>query len=530
MKRFLKYAAIALAVVFLFLLSVPFWLDANHFRPMLEGQLSEALGRFVKLGDLDLSILKGSVTANDLAIGDDPAFSKDAFVKAKSLAVQVDLWPLITSRKLNVNGIVIDGPEIVVLQDPSGRFNFSSLAAASTQPKPAQPADAQKDMDLSVKLVKITNGRFTFGKIGVKSKPIVLESVAMELRDFSSTTAFPFSFSGKMQSGGDIELSGKAGPLDHSDVAITPADLALKVAKFDLAKSTLLGNGPIAGIVAFDGSAQAQAGVVTANGKVTVEKMNLVKQGTPAVNAVALDFNVQHDLRKQSGAIKRADFHIGKALAALTGTYAQHGEAMDVKMHLNARNMPVPDLASMLPPMGVVLPMGTTLQGGTATAEFDVDGPVEALVIAGTLDFEKTKLAGFNLPQKMSSIEKLAGIKGGPDMEIETLSARIRMTPDGIATEDIKLLVPAIGQLSGGGNVSNTRELDFKMVAAVHTGGVAAIVSNQPIPFLVSGTCENPQFKPDLKAVVKEEVKSIGKDVGKAAGGLLKGILGGEKH
>jgi AsmA protein len=530
MKRLLKFGAIALALVLLFVLSIPLWLDANHFRPMLESRLSESLGRFVKVGDLKLAILKGSVTANDLAIGDDQAFSKEPFVKAQSLGVQVELWPLITSRQLKVTGVVIDGPEVVVLQDPSGRYNFSSLGGASAAPKPAEGAGEKKNLDLSVKLIKITNGRFTFGRIGVRAKPIVLEAVGLELRDFSATTDFPFSFSGRMQSGGDIELSGKAGPLDRADVAMTPAEMNLKVARFDLAKSTLLGNAPIAGLVSFDGGAQSKDGILTANGKVTVQKLNVVKHGTPAVNAVALDFLVQHDLRKQSGTVKRADFHIGKALAALAGTYTQRGESMVLKMNVNARNMPVPDLASMLPPLGVVLPLGTTLQGGAATAEFTVDGPAEALVMDGTVDFQRTKLAGFDLPKKMSSIEKLAGIKGGPDMEIETLSARVRMAPDGIATEDIKLLVPTIGQLSGGGTVSNTRELDFKMVAAVHTGGVAAIVSNQPIPFLVSGTCEDPKFKPDLKAVVKEEVKGIGKDVGKAAGGLLKGILGGEKH
>jgi AsmA protein len=530
MKRLLKIVAIAFAVLVLFALSVPLWLDANHFRPMLESELSSALGRAVKLGDLKLAIFSGSVTANDLAIADDPAFSKDAFVKAKSLNVQVELLPLILSRSLHVTGIVIDGPEIVVIQDPSGRWNFSSLAAGSEKPKSQAPAGGSTNLDLSVKLVRITNGRFTFERAGMRRKPSVLEAVGMELRDFSVESSFPFSFSGKMQSGGQIQLDGKVGPLDKNDVSITPAQVNLKVAQFDVARSNLLGNAPISGIVSFDGSAESSSGTITANGKVTAQHIKLAPQGTAAPTPLTLDFVVQHDLRKFSGVVKRGDVHIGKALASMTGTYSEHGETMNLHMKFSARNMPVPDLASMLPAIGIALPLGSTLQAGTATAEFTADGPADAVVTAGTMDFEKAKLAGFDLPKKMASIEKLAGIKSSPDLEIETLSAKIHMGPDGIETEELKLLVTSIGQITGAGKVSATRELDFKMTAAVQTGGVAAIVRNEPIPFTVTGTCAEPVFKPDLKAVVKEEIKGVGKDVEKAAGGLLKGILGGGKH
>jgi hypothetical protein len=91
------------------------------------------------------------------------------------------------------------------------------------------------------------------------------------------------------------------------------------------------------------------------------------------------------------------------------------------------------------------------------------------------------------------------------------------------------LVVPAIGDLSGGGTISPANALDFKMSAIVHTSGLLAVIGNKPIPFTVEGTCSDPVFKPDLKAVVKEEIKSIKGDIGKAAGDLFKGITGGKK-
>lgn len=52
----------------------------------------------MSIGDLKLSILSGGVSADDLAIADDPAFSGGPFVRAKSLKVGVELWTPATSR------------------------------------------------------------------------------------------------------------------------------------------------------------------------------------------------------------------------------------------------------------------------------------------------------------------------------------------------------------------------------------------------------------------------------------------------
>src|SRR5579863_9347217 len=105
MKRIAKLLGIVIVLLIAVAVALPFLIDANRFRPLLQTKLSDALGRDVTLGSLQLSILSGGVTANDLSIADDPAFSKTPFVRAKSLAIGVDVMPLIFSRKLNVTGI-----------------------------------------------------------------------------------------------------------------------------------------------------------------------------------------------------------------------------------------------------------------------------------------------------------------------------------------------------------------------------------------------------------------------------------------
>jgi len=125
--KWLRIAGIAVAVVILAALALPFFVNANQFRPVLEERLTAALGREVKIGDLKLSVFSGGASASDVTIADNPAFSKEPFLRAKSLAVGVELWPLIFSRQLNLTSLTIDQPEISLLQSAAGDWNFSSL-------------------------------------------------------------------------------------------------------------------------------------------------------------------------------------------------------------------------------------------------------------------------------------------------------------------------------------------------------------------------------------------------------------------
>lgn len=524
MKRMVRWIGIAVAILLVVIVSLPFLINVNQFKPTLESSLSSALGREVRLGNLKLSIMAGEVTADDLSVADDPHFGKPAFVKAKSLRVGVEILPFIFSRKLNVKEITLDQPEIVLVQAPTGDWNFSSLGSRAAKPVPAD-VPQKASLDLSVQVVRITNGRFTLARTLGHWKPLVLEQVNLELQNFSNTTAFPFTLSTNIAGGGSLKLDGKAGPINPDDTAMTPVSVNLHLAQLDLVRSGMNDIAPeLAGLVSFDATGDSDGREMHLKGKLKAEKLKLAKSGTPAARPVELDFAVDHNLRKHSGTLRQCDIHIGSAKAALTGGYSEQGEAMMVNMKLNAPHMPVQELAAMFPALGVVLPMGTSLQGGTASATLTMEGPADRLVSGGSLSVNNTRLTGFDLPKRMSSIERLAGIKGGPDAEVQELSANLQVSPAGTDIQDIKLILPTLGALTGAGKVSPANALDFKMSATVQTSGMASVMRNTPIPFTVEGTCADPVFHPDMKAVAKEELKSVESK----AGGLLKGLLGGK--
>lgn len=527
MRRLLKWLGICVAVLAVGVISLPFLINVNEFKPKLESALSTALNRQVKLGNLKLSLLAGEVAADDLSVAEDEAFGKPAFISAKSLSVGAQIWPFLFSRRLIVTYLIIDQPEIALVQAPSGNWNFSTLGGKRS--KSVAPAPGTEPLDLSVKLVKITNAQVRLGRTLGHWKPLVLQQLNIDLEDFSPDTAFPFRLSAKVAGGGDIQLAGKAGPIDATDTAMTPVNASLTVTRLDLARSGMTDFAPdLGGLVSFAGTGSSDGRFLHVNGKVKAEQLKLSRKGTPAKLLVEIDYAARHDFRKHSGDLRRGDIHIGRAVAHLTGTYAERGESMVLNMKLAGPAMPVPELEALLPALGIVLPAGSRLEGGTASVTLAMEGPAADLVTTGSLAMNNTTLTGFDLPQKMQSIEKLAGIKGGPDTQIENLSADVRVAPQGASAQNMSLVVPAIGALSGSGTVSPANDLDFQMSAVVHTAGLLRIVSNTPIPFTVQGTCANPVFRPDLKAVAKEKVKSVEGGLEKAAGGFVKGLLGGK--
>src|SRR5436853_7138406 len=102
MKKAVIALAVIVGVIVVAAVGVGLFLDGNQFRPALAARMSDALGRRVEIGSLKISLFSGGASAEDVVIMDDAAFSKDPFVTAKSVALGVDLMPLIFSRSLRV--------------------------------------------------------------------------------------------------------------------------------------------------------------------------------------------------------------------------------------------------------------------------------------------------------------------------------------------------------------------------------------------------------------------------------------------
>ena len=514
MKRILKIVAIVVAVLIVIAIAVPFFIDANAFRPKIETDATAALGRQVKVGNLSLSILSGSVSADDISIADDPQFSKSGFVQAKSFKVGVELIPLIFSKKLNVTEVTLNQPEISLVKSENGeKWNFSSLGGNNTSaPKPASGSSSGTP-NVSVARVNVKDGRLTISRAGSNEKPHVYDKVNIEVTNFSLTSSFPFNMTAQLPADGSLKLDGKAGPVDADNAARTPLEAKVAVEKMNLAASGFIDPASgISGIANFDGTVASDGREAKTSGTLTATNLQVVQKGSPAGRPVQVTYTLTHDLAKQTGTIQQCEVAMGKAVAHVTGTYDAHGKVTAVDMKLNAPGMPVDDLEAMLPALGVVLPPKATLKGGTLSTNMTISGPVDKLVTVGTVKLENSTLANFNLGSKLSAISALSGKKTGEDTVIQNFSSDVRVAPEGTKADNINLNVPSVGVVTGGGTVSPANQLDFKMKADV---------SGMGIPFSVGGTTADPKFVPDVKGMATGMLKGLGGAGGKDASSVM---------
>jgi AsmA protein len=212
-------------------------------------------------------------------------------------------------------------------------------------------------------------------------------------------------------------------------------------------------------------------------------------------------------------------------------------------MHLVGEGMPVDELEAMLPAVGVTLPAGSSLKGGTLSLNLAIDGPIDKPVIAGPVRLSNTRLAGFNLGSKLSAISVLSGKNTGNDTQIQNFSTNVRAAADGIRTDNVNLTMPALGQATGAGTISPAGALNYKLNIALTGGAVTGLTQLAGIggkagniPVLIQGTTSDPRFVPDVGALAGGAIQRSLSGFGGAGKGqqpnpadALKNIFGGKK-
>lgn len=528
MRKIIYIVGGVLALILIIALALPFLIDANQFRPRVEAEAGKALGRTVKVGNLTLSLFAGGVRADDLSVSEDPAYGKGPFLTAKSMNIGVEMLPLITSKKLNIRSFTITDPKVNLIRGTNGKWNVSTLGAGANAKKESSSTD------LSVGKFALNNGTATIIQQGSSAKPSVYSKVDLTATDVSLNSKFPFTFTAVPPGGGTIRATGDFGPMAKGEAVSTPLNAKVEVRKFDLAQSGFMEpSSGIRGLVDLDADIKSDGKSAKIDAKGTGTQLALVPNGSPAKVPVGLDLAADYNLVKNVGDLTRGVLKIGNSPANIAGTFDTSGAVAKLNMKVDANSLAIGDIDGLLPALGVVLPSGASLQGGSASAHATASGPTNALVTNGVVNVQNTKLTGFDLGSKMSAVAKLAGIQAGGDTPIQLFASNLRMAPAGTQIDNIKLIVPSLGTLTGAGTIGSHNELDFKMRAELQNasgtplGALSQVAGvsqkNATIPFKIGGTTSNPVFVPDVGGTLGTMVQGQGQP---GAAGVLQNLGG----
>jgi AsmA protein len=533
-KRWTKILLSLAGLAVLGVAAIPFFVNANTFRPVIESQLTGALGRHVKLGDLRLALLSGSLIAKDLSVADDPEFNSAPFVTAKEIRIGVLLRPLIFSRQVNVESFRIQSPEITLIRAASGKWNFSSLTrlhptgGAGTASANSLGSGAELPV-LTARHVVIEDGRVVVASLPAQGPPHVYEHLNLSVSDFSFASQFPFELNADLPAHGTVAITGHVGPLNRNDTAASPADAQISIKHLDpVAAGFLDPDAGLALLADIELHSVSDGHALTTNGTMEIQNLILRKGAAPAAKPLDFAYNGTHLLKENTGQIEDATAKIGDAAIHVRGTYqpsnlgAQNPQ-LDLK--LSGQGLPVNELQHLMAAAGVRLPNGAVLKGGTLGLNLAINGPAKSLVISGPIALDDTRLVGYDIGSKVHGIAALSGLKTGDTTNIDKLRVTVRITNTGVAADQIEAVIPAVGELTGSGTVSSANQLDFSLVAKIETaegvakvgaelltklnGSDAASKKTTGVPLHVIGTPEDPSITADVGSIFQKKKKSI---------------------
>jgi AsmA protein len=696
------------ALILLIALCIPLFLNADAFRTRIETALTTSLGRKVTLGNLDLSVLTGSLVAENATIADDPTFSNQPFLQASKVKIGIEMLPLIFSREIHITGFAIDSPKINLLRAANGKWNYSTIGSAqqntgankesstlipnltvghvtisngqmtvATATAPGTPATPSRTYDqltldakdfsfqksfpftvsahlpgegavslngnagpinphdasltpfsahvvakhidplaagfvdstagitgtidaidvqatwngqqlhvanllvdtpklilvrqnkpaaaappppapdsnnmlstLTADRLQIKNGTISITSPG-QTAPAVYQQLNAELTNVSPTASSPFKLSAQIPGGGSLTGNGAAGPINQTTAGTTPLNAHIAISHLDLASSGIVpAEDGIAGIANVDLKALSDGKNLNANVSANVQDLRVAKNGSPSPKPVIVQLSVSQNVQTLTGQLQQAVVNIGKAVINASGTYQTSGPTTAINLKVSSQAASIDELEAFLPSVGVHLPSGSRLQGGTLTTNLNITGSTSAPIISGPIRIDNTNLAGFDLGSKLGPLSSLAGIKSGTGTAIQSLSANVAINGGNVRTDNVSIIVPAIGSATGAGTISAAGALNYNVIlkltgvvnavsgkggAAAGAGGIAgqlmglipagaagsaagSVIGNYAgaalrngVPVAIGGTTSNPTFTPNMGGIVNSATSGAAK-------------------
>jgi AsmA protein len=536
LKHWTKKILLALVgLVVVGIVSISLFVNANSFRPAIEKQLTTALGRSVKVGDMRLSLFSASLVAKDLSVADDPSFSAAPFLTAKEFRIGVSLRTLILARQLNLRSFQIESPQITVIRAANGTWNFSSIGRIPASNAPANfAAQAKSELSrdsapelssLSVGRIVIEDGHVT-ASLPERGRSEVYEHVNLKARDFSFGSQFWIELSANLPTGGTLLVTGHVGPINRDDAATSPVDVQISAKHLDPVSAGLLN--PSVGLALLadiDMHAASDGRTLATSGTVHIHNLKLRKGAAAAPKPLDLTYRGTYRLKENTGQIEDAILEIGNATIHATGTYQtvplDAGDPL-LNFKITGQHLPIDELQPLMIAAAIRLPNGSVLEGGTLSMNLAVTGQPKSLDITGPITLDNTRLVGFDIGSKIHGIAALSRVKTGDTTGFESLRVNVRITDAGVVADKINAVIEGMGELTGSGTISTADQLDFNLtVKGAPVKGIGKVGAGlltklngsggnsgngSGVPMHVIGTSEEPYITADVGSIVRRRV------------------------
>jgi uncharacterized protein involved in outer membrane biogenesis len=583
MPKFVKWLLAVLAVIIVLTMACMIVaiivLDVDQYKPIIEKQATEAIGRPLTLGgDVNLSVFPWiGVSISDVHLGNPPEFQAKDMVGIDFFEVRVKLLPLLTGH-VQVKRFVIKGAKINLVKNKAGQLNLAGIPPAGEaetektgKRPPEEPTTSDTEFpikDLKCKQFAITDGSLVWLDMTSDIRKEV-NQINLVLENVSLDKAMGFVFSA-VADNHPISVKGKLGPLESREITITDGVLTLDDSEMrfnarakdfdkpDLTFDATLDNidldryfppppetEPAKSPQSAPPNQETAAIDYSPLRKLLLE--GRIKIGELKARNTRMQ-NIDIQITAKNGIIRTApvsiDLYSGKI--KVDGTFNVQGKNLKSVVDLNIADVQTGTLLKDFLKKDLI--EGVLNAGIKLNFSGDQPNRVrETLNGEGELKFNDGAIVGIDLANMVRNVKAAFSGQGTREQKPRTDFSELLVPltiKNGLANIDGSKLNSPLIRIVAGGKAHVAEEtlnlrIDPKFVATlVGQGDTVEQRSGVTVPVLITGTFAKPKFAPDLKSLLstsvpgtekitenlKETQKKVTDDVQKKARDLIKNL------
>jgi uncharacterized protein involved in outer membrane biogenesis len=443
MRKLAITIVVIVALLVVAALVAPRFINVNRYHDKIQSELEQRMGRQVSLGEMHLSILPLAFRVDNAVIGEDPSFGTKPFAQTKELDVSAKLWPLVHGD-VQVNSLELKQPQIEIIRNPEGVWNFSSIGKPGTsghatpppetagqrpsattggKPSPAtvKPEGGQQppssassssgnQKSLSIADLKITDGQVALTDMQKHQPRSVYDHIDLRLMNYAQDQPFDIQAAAHLPGAGnqEIKLDGHGGPINQADPASTPFKGTLELAqvsigglqKFLNSQSLSGTDGMVSGKTDFNN----QAGKIASSGSLKIDQPRV--RGHEVGYPIAADYSFSDDLNAGALHIDKGLLKLGATPLSISGDINTKATPMELNLKVNANNVSLQEAAKLAASLGVAFNPGMDF-AGRLNADVHAQGPANQPALNGTLSANDLVISGKDLkePVNVKAIE-----------------------------------------------------------------------------------------------------------------------------
>jgi len=218
MRKIIIASGIALVlfiIIFvLAILNLNFFINGN--KDYFISRIEESVGRKISVEEINTGFREGlGIRLRNFSMSDDKSFSDGEFIRAGDVQVNVEFIPLI-SKKINVSKLILSNPEITIIENKTGEYNFSTLGP-ERKPSERNSQDNKKktrELPLYASSIIIKDGQINYIDERNGSE-FQIQKINLRIRDLGYNNKIPLELEAAvLSSEPNFKVEGVFGPFN----------------------------------------------------------------------------------------------------------------------------------------------------------------------------------------------------------------------------------------------------------------------------------------------------------------------------